>query len=280
MDKYGLAMRKRSRLRVRNFTQSSKERNVFGVPLKKLVEKDEGRTPQIFSMVRCCYFFEVLVVQSFLFRIFSSQMIDQLQKKHLDEEGLLRISGNKQKINALQKLIENHCKNLNDAKGLAMIKNAFQNAGPHEIACLLKLFLRQLPESLFTQDCLELFAQVGGKHLTGSNTPSASKALNELFYADISNLDDQMRALNLLIIQLPDPNYQTLRLLLRFLADVVDHQDCNRMTANNIATVMGPNLFPPRISKAGNKNNVESLANGVSFIQFLKVIYDRNKQMH
>ena len=44
-------MRKRSRLRVRNFTQSSRERNVFGVTLKKLVEKDETRTPIIFTMV-------------------------------------------------------------------------------------------------------------------------------------------------------------------------------------------------------------------------------------
>lgn len=51
MDKYGLVMRKRNRLRVRNFAQPSKERNVFGVPLKKLVEKDQARTPLILTMV-------------------------------------------------------------------------------------------------------------------------------------------------------------------------------------------------------------------------------------
>lgn len=51
MDKYGLTIRKRSRLRVRSFAQASRERNVFGVPLKKLVEKDQARIPIIFTMV-------------------------------------------------------------------------------------------------------------------------------------------------------------------------------------------------------------------------------------
>lgn len=75
----------------------------------------------------------------------------------------------------------------------------------------------------------------------------------------MTNFDDQIKALNLLIVQLPEPNCQTLRHLLRFLNDVVEHETHNRMTANNVATVMGPNLFPPRISKASNKSNAESL---------------------
>lgn len=76
---------------------------------------------------------------------------------------MLRVPGNKQKMVALQKFIESQWKsNVIDAKGKAAVKNALAKSGPHETACLLKLFLRQLPESLFTQDCLELFSQVGG----------------------------------------------------------------------------------------------------------------------
>lgn len=87
----------------------------------------------------------------------------------MDEEGLLRVPGNKQKMVALQKYIESQWKNQHvDSKGVASVKNALENSGPHEVAGLLKLFLRQLPESLFTQECLELFAQVGGKNVHSS----------------------------------------------------------------------------------------------------------------
>ena len=84
------------------------------------------------------------------------------------------------------------------------------------------------------------------------------------FIKDITSLDDQIKALNLLIIQLPEANCQTLRLLLRFLNEVVDHQTQNRMTVNNVATVMGPNLFPPRVAKTSSKSSLESLNDGVS----------------
>lgn len=84
----------------------------------------------------------------------------------MDEEGLLRITGNKTKMATLQKLIESQWKSHIDSKGIATVRSALGNSGPHEVACLLKLFLRQLPESLFTQECLELFAQVGGTTLT------------------------------------------------------------------------------------------------------------------
>lgn len=96
----------------------------------------------------------------------SLQLIDQLRNYHLDEEGLLRVPGNKQKMVALQKLIESQWKShLIDAKGIAAVNTALEKSGPHEIACLLKLFLRQLPESLFTQECLDLFSQVGGNSI-------------------------------------------------------------------------------------------------------------------
>lgn len=95
----------------------------------------------------------------------------------------------------------------------------------------------------------------------------------------MSSFEDQIWALNLLIIQLPDVNCQTLRLLLRFLKDVVDHQAQNRMTVNNVATVMGPNLFPPRISKASTKTNMESLTDGVSLLRTLNIIKPNCKRL-
>ena len=76
-------------------------------------------------------------------------------------------------------------------------------------------------------------------------------------------LDGQLKALSLLVLQLPDVNYHTLRLLLGFMSDVVQHQAWNRMNATNVATVIGPNLFPPKIVKPSRKNTAEALAQGV-----------------
>ncbi len=38
--------------------------------------------------------------------------MDVLRSQHLEEEGLLRIPGNQQKVNQLQKEIESHCKGI------------------------------------------------------------------------------------------------------------------------------------------------------------------------
>jgi len=53
MDNHGLVVRKRRRLQVMriNYQQSNRERQVFGVPLKKLTDKDQTRVPVIFTMV-------------------------------------------------------------------------------------------------------------------------------------------------------------------------------------------------------------------------------------
>lgn len=46
-----------------------------------------------------------------------------------------------------------------------------------------------------------------------------------------------------LLGQLPDVHYSLLRYMCRFLALVERHHDDNRMTALNLATVFGPNVF-------------------------------------
>ena len=72
------------------------------------------------------------------------------------------------------------------------------------------------------------------------------------------------------MLQLPEANYHTLHLLLHFLSDVVAHQSTNLMSAVNVATMLGPNLFPLQLAKRKRKNAIDTLSDGVFLsIQFI-----------
>ena len=80
----------------------------------------------------------------------------------MDEEGLLRISGNQQKINALHKSLDNQWRTHVDVRTVGAAEKMLSAASAHDLAGLLKLFLRLLPESLFTKEFTDLFALVAG----------------------------------------------------------------------------------------------------------------------
>lgn len=57
---------------------------------------------------------------------------------------------------------------------------------------------------------------------------------------------DQYKALAVLCQLLPHENRNTLRELLNFFRLVVNLQDSNKMSQQNVATIIAPSLFPPR----------------------------------
>lgn len=71
---------------------------------------------------------------------------------------------------ALQKWMETRWKNgLVDTKDVVALRAALQeDVSAHDLAGLLKHFLRQLPESLFTASLVDSFAQVAGKYFSRS----------------------------------------------------------------------------------------------------------------
>uniref|UniRef100_A0A8D0FJR8 Rho GTPase-activating protein 18 n=1 Tax=Strix occidentalis caurina TaxID=311401 RepID=A0A8D0FJR8_STROC len=97
----------------------------------------------------------------------------------------------------------------------------WENVKQHDAASLLKLFIRELPQPLLTVEYLKAFQNV-------QNLPMKKQ---------------QLQALNLLVLLLPEANRDTLKALLEFLQRVIDHRDKNKMTLNNVAMVMAPNLF-------------------------------------
>lgn len=144
------------------------------------------------------------------------------------EEGLMRLGGSIQKTQVLKSEIE---KNYISAPNL--VENTIRQASVHDVAVLLKQLIRSLPEPLLTTRHMGAFLQV----------------------PNIPNIQDQLTALNLLVLVLPDAHRELLQEFLGFLARVVEEELHNRMSLQNVAMIIAPNLFPPKIKKGNIKNN-------------------------
>ncbi|NXG28421.1 RHG18 protein, partial [Dromaius novaehollandiae] len=140
------------------------------------------------------------------------KLISQIEESTLETEGLLRIPGVAARVKSL-------CQEL-EAKFYEGTFN-WENVKQHDAASLLKLFIRELPQPLLTVEYLKAFQDV-------QNLPTKKQ---------------QLQALNLLVLLLPEANRDTLKVLLEFLQRVIEHRDKNKMTLKNVAMVMAPNLF-------------------------------------
>ncbi|XP_033100995.1 rho GTPase-activating protein 18-like [Anneissia japonica] len=91
---------------------------------------------------------------------------------------------------------------------------------------LLKQFLRELPTPILMMEYISGFAQI-------ERIPDRKR---------------QLQCLNLLILVLSDVHRATLKLLLQFLSKVVANERYNKMSLNNVAMIMAPNLFTVKAS--------------------------------
>ncbi|XP_043231294.1 rho GTPase-activating protein 23-like isoform X3 [Amphibalanus amphitrite] len=136
-----------------------------------------------------------------------------VEKRGLDSEGIYRVPGNNAAIKSLSAAVN---------RGIYEVD---LQADPrwtdvNVISSLLKLFLRQLPDSLVTS---ELYPK----------------------FIDTSKIEDPERRRHLLrelVNRLPDHNYETLKHLLRHLRRVTDPANNNKMDLKNLAIVFGPTL--------------------------------------
>ncbi|XP_036806722.1 rho GTPase-activating protein 40 isoform X3 [Oncorhynchus mykiss] len=182
---------------------------LFGVPLATLLENDQKVKPTATTP---------LILQALLWF---------LEKRGVDSEGILRVSGSQSRIKKLQQDLEQN-----------FYSGGFiwDEVSPNDVAALLKKFIRELPSPLLTAE-----------HL---NTFSATR--------DIPELKQKLHVLNLLILLLPEPNRNTLKALLEFLSKVVSRERRNRMNLWAVSTIMAPNLFlffhkavPTRLTDGG-----------------------------
>lgn len=144
--------------------------------------------------------------------IILQRLIAHIEEEGLDTEGLLRIPGAATRVKAL-------CQELESSFYDGLF--SWGQLKQHDAASLLKLFIRELPHPLLTAEYLNAFISV-------NKLPTKKQ---------------QLQALNLLVLLLPEANRDTLKALVEFFRRVTERQANNRMTLNNVSVVMAPNLF-------------------------------------
>ncbi|XP_076074903.1 rho GTPase-activating protein 44-like isoform X6 [Mytilus galloprovincialis] len=127
----------------------------------------------------------------------------------MEEEGLFRIAGMASRVKKLKTSF--------DAGVVDMDEYALDI---HSVAGALKQYLRELPEPLLTYYLYQDFINV------------LSLPQNQ-----------RLQALWKVVHDLPEPNYNNFRYLVKFLAKLSEKSDINKMTPSNIAIVIGPNLL-------------------------------------
>ncbi|EDO18680.1 hypothetical protein Kpol_1055p35 [Vanderwaltozyma polyspora DSM 70294] len=165
---------------------------IFGVPLEDVCERESTTIPTIVT-----------------------KLLEEIELRGLDEVGLYRIPGSAGSINAL--------KNAFDEEGA--ISNSFTLEDDrwfeiNAIAGCFKMYLRELPDSLFTNEKVGDFAQLAINYKSGR----------------ISENEFTSR-MNTLLSELPTCYYHTMKQIVTHLNRVHQHVSHNRMDASNLAIV-------------------------------------------
>ncbi|KZS09651.1 putative Active breakpoint cluster region-related protein [Daphnia magna] len=177
--------------------------NIFGVPIEEVCHREKRSIPLI---ITCC--------------------VREVERRGLEELGIYRVSGLATDIAKLRKTF--------DTRGLesdAILKDVDINS----TSGLLKLYLRQLPEALFTDRLYPHFLQA-------FSTLDVAASMSGV--EDITS-DGGARTLTILFSSLPQLNQTVILYLLDHLVRVNSKEVKNKMSLHNLATVFGPTLLRP-----------------------------------
>eukprot|EP00045_Choanoeca_perplexa_P009713 m.94777 g.94777 ORF g.94777 m.94777 type:complete len:752 (-) comp15003_c0_seq1:34-2289(-) len=140
-------------------------------------------------------------------------LINRLLTDGWQTEGIFRVSGSSRRVHDLAETFDSGA------------EPDISAVPASDIASLLKMFLRQLPEPVLTWQLYAAFLQVPG-------LPEAKR----------------LSMLQHLCILLPEANRHVLGALLQLLVEIAKHADGpggNKMDKHNLAVVMAPNLLRP-----------------------------------
>ncbi|XP_039382960.1 rho GTPase-activating protein 28 isoform X1 [Mauremys reevesii] len=206
----------------RNRTERIKgrENGLFGVPLAILLENDQKKVPGIKVP---------LIFQKLLLK---------LEETGLEMEGILRVPGSASRVKNLRQEIE--IKFNEDTFDWDQVRN-------NDAAGLLKMFIRELPNPLFTVEYLPAFITLVEK---------------------VSKVKLQLQALHLLIMLLPDANRDTAKAFLQFLKKIVANEGKNKMNLWNVSMIVAPNVFIYK-GKHANQEEMHAAATTAHIVRLL-----------
>ena len=150
--------------------------------------------------------------------------VREVERRGISEVGIYRVSGSAVDVAKLKKAYES-----NPYEAEQMLKEC----DIHSVAGTLKLYLRDLPESIFTTHIYQEMFQVyqnGG----GGSGPDAAAAYLALF----SKIPQS-------------PNQACIAFLIEHMVRVSQYERQNKMSPHNIATVFGPTMLHDRDCKKG-----------------------------
>ncbi|GFT56724.1 rho GTPase-activating protein 44 [Nephila pilipes] len=127
------------------------------------------------------------------------------------EEGLLRVAGSASKLKKIKSAFD---------AGIELDLIEYIR-DPHAVSGALKSYLRELPEPLLTNVLYEEWMNA----------------------AKLTDFENKLQALWQVLHKLPMLNFKNLRYVVKFLSKVLENVDINKMSSQNIAIVMAPNLI-------------------------------------
>ncbi|EGD82456.1 hypothetical protein PTSG_03106 [Salpingoeca rosetta] len=167
--------------------------SLFGLPIEDVCRREGRSIPKI--VTRC---------------------VKEIEERGLEELGLYRVAGNARILRHLKEQFND------DPQTACLDGDAVPNVST--VASLLKAYLRELPEPLFTSDLYPMFMEAAGKQVTHAA---------------------RLRFLQGTIMALPKANYDTAVYLLDHWTHVLSFSGANKMTSPSLATCLGPSLFTP-----------------------------------
>ncbi|XP_062887727.1 PH_BCR_vertebrate and RhoGAP_Bcr domain-containing protein isoform X1 [Mobula hypostoma] len=170
---------------------SRKQTGVFGVNIAIVTKRERSKVPYI---VRQC--------------------VEEIERRGMEEIGIYRVSGVATDIQTLKASFDANNKDVS-----VMMSEMDVNA----IAGTLKLYFRELPEPLFTDELYPNFAE----GIVLSDPVAKESCMQNL------------------LLSLPEPNFTTFLFLLDHLKRVAEKEHINKMSLHNLATVFGPTLLRP-----------------------------------
>ncbi|XP_049536157.1 uncharacterized protein LOC125951357 isoform X2 [Anopheles darlingi] len=186
---------------------TSKPGALFGAKLQSVIKREKRDIPFIVS---AC--------------------VREVERRGMAEVGIYRVSGSASDVAKLKKSFET---NAYEAEQL------LKEVDVHSVTGILKSYLRELPEALFTdQYYQQLF-----------------DAFNQQTY---TNEAARIHELQRIFADLPQPNRATINLLLDHLMRVHQQEIENKMSLHNLAMVFGPTLLRPGPTASKQKDLLES----------------------